>query len=640
MSRFFAMAAALLAVNSVLAQDTTKTKQLDEVIVTATRFQQKQSTTGKVVTVIDQPTLQRSVGRNLSEIINYNAGIFINGANNVLGTNQDINLRGSGHGKSLILIDGIPVSDPSQSNNGFDINNISPAQVERIEILRGAHSTLWGSDAIAGVINIITKKGGNKKIGGNAMLNYGSYNTFRGSAGINGKLEKFNYNLSYNHTKSKGFSTAQDTTGNANFDDDGIVHNNIQANLGYRINERFSLKSLHTYSKYTVDIDAGAYKDDRDNISENSSLLNNVELGYQSKGIRLNLSQSFQRIERIYTDDSAHVGGFAKYSRGQYVGNSAVTELYGNIQIAKGWSLVSGIQYFTTNTSQNYLSISDFGPFESALGDSAKANNLSLYNSVLFNKGGFNLEVGFRFNHHNIYGDNGTYTFNPSYNFDENTRVFLNISSAYKVPTLYQLYSEYGNRFLKPEEANNYELGFQVFSNNRTNSFRLVGFKRDIRNLIIFYTDPATWSSQYLNRDKQKDFGFEFESKTAVGKFGNWTNNITYVYGKGENAGVKVKNLYRRPNFTLNSILDLTIAEKFNVVPAFRFVGDRLKGEYDPGPEEMPSYYNIDLYVGYSLNKSVRFFVDARNLTNQEYFDIPGYNNRKFNFTAGAAFNF
>lgn len=623
--------------NSTTA-DSSKARQLDEVVVTATRFEQKQSTTGKVVTVIDQKMLQRSAGRNLTEIINYQAGVFINGANNNLGSNVEIYLRGAGHGKSLILIDGIPVNDPSLTNNGFDLNLIPVSQVEKIEILKGAQSTLWGSDAIAGVINIITKKGASKKIASELQLSYGSYDTWRANAGINGKLDKFNYNVGYNYIKSAGFSSAQDTSGKANFDKDGFEQHSIQANLGYILSDRFSLKSLHSYSQYTNDIDAGAFRDDRDNVAENKNLLNNVELSYQSKGLRLNLSQSIQRTERIYTDDSAHVGGFAKYAKGRYEGNSYVTELYGNIKLAKAWSLVSGVQYSRANTEQNYLSISDFGPFETALGDSAKASNLSIYNSVQFNKGGFNLEVGFRYNDHNIYGNNSTYTFNPSYNIDENFRVFVNISSAYKVPTLYQLYSEYGNRMLKPEESRNYEIGFQTFSNDRSNSLRLVGFKRDIKNLIVFYTDPSTWASQYLNRDEQHDFGFEIESNTAIGKFGNWINNFTYVDGEGENGSVKVKNLYRRPNFTVNSTLDLTVCKKISLMPSFRFIGNRLKGEYDPGPSNLPSYYNIDLYVGYNFNSKLKTFIDLRNLTNQEYFDVPGYNNRKFNMTAGVSY--
>ncbi len=636
--KIFIAAAVIISTAAQAQQDTTTAKQLDEVIVTATKFQQKQSTTGKVVSVINQETLQRNAGKTITEIINSQTGVFINGANNNLGTNQDVYFRGAGSGNTLILIDGVPVGDPSQISNSFDLNSIAVGQIERIEILKGAQSTLWGSDAVAGVINIITKKGGKNKISPTAMLTYGSYSTLRGNAGINGIIDKFSYNLGYNFTSSKGLSSAYDSTGTKNFDDDKFTQNNVQANLGYKINDRFAVKGLYSFAKYKANVDAGAFKDDKDNVVDNKNTISNLAFSYTVAKLQLHLSQTFVKAERVYTDDSASVGGFAKYSKGNYNGNSNITELYGNILLHKKLSLVSGVQYLSQKTSQDYLSISSFGPYKTALGDSAKANNFSLYNSLLLTDvKGFNLEAGFRYNHHSIYGGNATYTFNPSYNIDENTRVFVNISSAYKIPSLYQLYSEYGNKDLKPETSNNYELGVQTFSNNKRNSFRIVGFKRDIKDLIIFYTN-SSFVSKYINRDEQHDYGFELESSTAIGKKGNWTNNFTYVDGEGRNNNVNVKNLYRRPNFVMNSVLTLQPVKSLTLMPSFRFVGTRLKGQYDAGPATQPQYYTIDCYLGYEFAKYFRLFIDLRNITNQQYFDVVGYNSKKFNVMTGLSF--
>lgn len=630
---------AVIISSQLQAQDTTNSKQLDEVIVTATKFQQKQSTTGKVVSVINQETLQRNAGKTITEIINSQTGVFINGANNNLGTNQDVYFRGAGSGNTLILIDGVPVGDPSQISNSFDLNSIAVGQIERIEILKGAQSTLWGSDAVAGVINIITIKGGKNKISPTAMLTYGSYSTLRGNAGINGTIDKFSYNVGYNFTSSKGLSSAYDSTGTKNFDDDKFTQNNVQANLGYKINDRFAVKGLYSFAKYKANVDAGAFKDDKDNVVDNKNTISNLAFSYTVAKLQLHLSQTFVKAERVYTDDSASVGGFAKYSKGNYNGNSNITELYGNILLHKKLSLVSGVQYLSQKTSQDYLSISSFGPYKTALGDSAKANNFSLYNSLLLTDvKGFNLEAGFRYNNHSIYGSNATYTFNPSYNIDENTRVFVNISSAYKIPSLYQLYSEYGNKDLKPEKSNNYELGVQTFSNNKRNSFRIVGFKRDIKDLIIFYTN-SSFVSKYINRDEQHDYGFELESSTAIGKKGNWTNNFTYVDGEGRNNNVNVKNLYRRPNFVMNSVLTLQPVKSLTLMPSFRFVGTRLKGQYDAGPATQPQYYTIDCYLGYEFAKYFRLFIDLRNITNQQYFDVVGYNSKKFNVMTGLSFD-
>ncbi|TAD86331.1 MAG: TonB-dependent receptor [Bacteroidetes bacterium] len=622
-------------------RDTVASKVLDEVVVTATRFQQKQSTTGKVVSVIDEATLQRSVGRTLTEIINTQAGVFINGANNNLGTNQDVYLRGAGTGNTLVLIDGVPVSDPSQIANNFDLNSIAPGQLERIEILKGAQSTLWGSDAVAGVINLITKKGGASKFNGNALLSYGSYNTLRGSTAVSGKLNKFNYNIGYNFTGSNGFSTAQDTVGNRGFDKDGFGQNNVQANVGYAFSKRFSAKALYSFGRYNTAADAGAFRDDKDYNATNTNNFGNVEFVYAAEKIKLHFTQSFVTAKRVFTDDSGSIGGFAKFSRANYEGRSNISELFANITLGKKVSLVSGMQYLGQNTAQDFFSLSSFGPFATALGDSAKIRNFSVYNSLLVtNANGFNFEAGFRYNHHSIYGGNATFTINPSYNIDAQTRVFVNISSAYKTPSLYQLYSEFGNKNLNPESSINYEVGVQAYGANQANSIRIVGFKRNINDLIVFFTNPSTFNSVYINRDEQNDFGFEIESTIGLGKLGSWNNNISYVDGSGRTNGREAKNLFRRPNFVLNSTITLEVATGFTIMPGFRFVGTRLKGQFDAGPTTQPQYYNFDCYLGYSFAKNWRLFADLRNITNQTYFDVVGFNSRRFNFMTGLSCSF
>ena len=340
-------------------------------------------------------------------------------------------------------------------------------------------------------------------------------------------------------------------------------------------------------------------------------------------------------------NDSASVSGFDIYSKGDYHGKTAVTELFGNFALGHNIKLISGLQSMTQQTDQHYLSISMYGPYETELGDSAKVTNVAMYHSILITgKSGFDVEAGLRYNHHSIYGNNLTYTFNPSYHISDFVKLFFNISSAYKIPSLYQLYSEYGNKNLTPEKSVNTEIGLQVFTKNKKSNFRLAAFKRDIKDLIVFYTDPNTYASNYINRDKQHDYGFELESTIGFSKKSNWLNNLTYVDGEGENAGIKTKNLYRRPNFIWNSTFTAELANGFTVAPSFRFIGDRLKGMYDAGPNKMPAYYTIDLYVGYAITKKCRAFVDIKNITNQEYFDIVGYNSKRFNMMTGVSISF
>lgn len=160
-------------------KDTLSGKSLDPVVVTANKIEQKQSQTGKVITVITKDQVEHSPSKTVAQLLNEQAGIVINGALNNAGSVQTIFMRGANAGRTLILIDGIPVNEPSQINNDYDMNLFSINDVEKIEICKGAQSTLYGSDAIAGVINIITVKPNvNKAFAGKATLTAGNLNTY------------------------------------------------------------------------------------------------------------------------------------------------------------------------------------------------------------------------------------------------------------------------------------------------------------------------------------------------------------------------------------------------------------------------------------------------------------------------------
>ena len=228
----FIAAAVIFSSYAQAQQDSAKT--LNEVIVTATKAPIKQSETGKVVDVITQEQLQKSFGKSLGEVLNEQPGLTINGADNNLGTNQTVYLRGAVAGNTLILMDGVPLYDASGISSEFDLNNFALDNIERIEILKGAQSTLYGSDAVAGVINIITKKSGKKPLNVNVDLSAGSYQTYKGAvalSGTNGKGQTFF--ISYNKIKSKGFSSAWDSTGKNNFEKDGFSQDVFHLNYTF-----------------------------------------------------------------------------------------------------------------------------------------------------------------------------------------------------------------------------------------------------------------------------------------------------------------------------------------------------------------------------------------------------------------------
>ncbi|MBL7701617.1 MAG: TonB-dependent receptor [Ferruginibacter sp.] len=622
------------------------TKNLDEVVMTATKFPIKQSLTGKVVTVIDQKQLQRNTGKSLTEVLNAQAGIIVNGSSNTLGTNQDVYLRGAAAGKTLILLDGVPVYDASGISGAYDLNLISVDQVERVEILKGSQSTLYGSDAIAGVINIITKKGGAKKLNANANIAAGSYHTLKGSVGVNGTIKNTAYNVQYSKLSSKGFSTAQDQAGTNNFDKDGIDENVFRANIGQKIGSKFSIKAYTQLSNYKTDADTGPFTDDADYTIKNKNSLVGFGADYTLGKSVLHFNYNYNKVNRIYLDDSASRGGFAYYSKGDYTGKSHFIELYGNIGVTKNIDVLAGVDYRNQLSDQSYTSVSMFGPFDSPTlsDDSVKVNQFGAYAVVVVkNLAGFNVELGGRFNNFNKYGDVFTFSFNPSYVIKKSIKIFGNISSGFKAPSLYQVYSEYripaGE--LKPEKALSIEGGIQ-YANKQVN-IRAVYFNRQIKDNIVFFSAGApTYASYYVNADKQKDKGFELEASVDFGKV---TLNANYVNLDGKietKTGTKDTaffNLYRRPRQTINLNVGIELCKNWNMNIGVQSISKRYEAVYNATPVEMPAYYVWNLYSSYTVTKNIKVFADFKNITDEKYAEVRGYNSRRFNFMAGINFN-
>ena len=633
---------ALFAQLPQVGEDSSKT--LDPVIITANKMAQKQSATGKVLTVITKEQLQKSGGKTLSEVLSRQVGITISGANNNFGTNQSLYIRGAHAANTLILVDGVPVYDASGETSQFDISNFSLYNIERIEILKGAQSTLYGSDAVAGVVNIITQKGGDKTVNLNAILSAGSYNTYKGSLAVNGKSKRGDtYFISYSKINSRGFSSAYDSTNKNNFDKDGFNQDAFQANYGFQVLKHLNARVYGNNSNSKADIDAGAFADDKDFSYKYRSFQTGSVLKYLTGNTSFTLHYNYNWYHRDYTDDSASVGGFAKYQRGNYKSKSHFTELYGNFKLDKNIDLLAGIDYRHNATDQEYFYLPNFGFLSPALSsDTTKTNQFSTYASFnLKFKNGFNTETGGRWNIHNIYGNNFTWSFNPSW-LKKNFKIFANISSGYRVPSLYQLYSEFGNKNLKPEASVNFETGVQYLK-EKVNA-RIVLFKRHIKNVFAFYTDPVTFAGKYINEDKQRDHGMETDISFPVSDKINLSANYTWVTGKisTKDFGGRdtiYNNFYRKPAHTFSVGINYQVVKDLFLSGHFKTVSKFYEARFGATPYEMKGYYTLDIYAEYSINKKCKLFADVQNITGQKYFDIFGFNTKRFNFNAGVNLN-
>ena len=633
--------AACITGSTLFAQDSSKT--LNPVIITANKFPQKQSTTGKVITVITKEQIEKSSGRTVAQLLNEQAGVTINGALNNLGANQTIYLRGASAGRTLILMDGIPVYDPSFINSDFDLNLLSLNNVESIEICRGAQSTLYGSDAIAGVINIITvKKDITKPFNIKATASAGSKGTYRGSVQLYGKADKLTYSARYAKLTAKGFSSAYDSTGTKDFDNDKYNGDVSNASIQYQLSNEISFKTFVQYSRYKTSLDAGAFTDEKDYTVNNKSLITGAGFHYQKNNINLTGNYQYSENKRNYFNDSIDVPGFSKFSTDDYFSKSQFAEVFSSIGLSKNFTLLQGADYRYSSFHSRYFSLSSFGPFTSSFKDTSHSQ-ASLYTSLLYHalNENLNIELGGRLNVHSRYGSNSTYTFNPSYNIDEHYRIFGSIATGFKAPTLYQLYSSSGNLDLKPEKSKTYEIGFQQQHEKITN--RIVYFDREIKNGIDF--NNVTF--QYFNFAKQTVNGIEFESKILPVKNLTLTANYTYLKPREENQSritfkdSVYKYLLRRPEHNFNITAAYNFDNGLYISASGKYVGKRYDfGGYKIKDVQLDSYFLLGAYAEYPFKNNVKLFADAQNITNKKFFDVAGYNSIPFLFTGGITFNF
>lgn len=624
-----------LAPNQTNAQqDSIKSVNLNEVVVvTATKFPKNQNETGKVLTVIDEQQLSRSSGKDLAQLLNEQVGIVINGANSNPGKDKSVFVRGATSEHTLILLDGIPVNDPSGVGGAFDLRLLPIDQIERVEILKGSQSTLYGSDAIAGVINIITKKKGTKPLGGSGTLSYGSYNTFKGNAGINGSTKLVDYNIGYTRFKTDGISEATDEKGTGNFDKDGYAQNAFQANLGIRPTDKLIVKPFVRYTDFDGKYDAGSFKDDLAG-SFRSKLINyGLTSQYDFSNGAVNIQYGRDRVERRYisTDEYSASG----YDTIPFSGNFDNAEVFANYSFTKQLQILGGLNHQWTDMDNPHGIIKD---------PSVKITSPYL-SFFLKDMGGFSLELGGRYVNHSTFGSTLTYSINPSYFINRSIKLFANYSTGFKAPTLSQLYGQYGsNKNLKVEQSKSSELGVQFFLPDNKFNVRVTGFSRNVDNSITY-----NYATGYINLDKQADYGFEIEPNTQITSKLNIRAFYAFVDGKVTtkvaDRDTTYNNLIRRPKNSFGVNVGYQVTNKLFASLNFKTFGKRDDKFFDSNTfttkdVSLDAYQLVDVYIEYRLLKNkLKLFIDAKNLLNQKYYEVYGYNTQRFNLNTGVSFN-
>lgn len=590
-------------------------QKLNEVIISTTKNDLKQSQSGKVISVITSEELSHSAGRNLAELLNQQAGITVVGAGSNAGKEKSLFFRGAASAYAVVLIDGVLATDPSGTGGAFDLRLLSIDQIERIEILKGGQSTLYGSEAVAGVVNIITKKSALKPLQLNAVATAGSYSSYKGNLGVSGKLNLFNYNINYGYSTTDGISEAENPAGNTQFfDKDGVKQNALNANFSVQIGEKLTVSPFLRYFKGDFDYDANAFTD-APNTSVSKHINGGLNAVYQLEKGKFTLNYTKQNTKRAYVSTYP----------GEYEGKMDLIDVFYNHTLNEKASVLIGADNRSTSVvySANAPSINLFSTYASVF-----LHDLSV----------FNLEVGGRFNQHSKYGNNFTYSITPSANLTKEIKIFGTVASAFRAPTLDMLFGQYGaNLDLKPEKSTSYEAGANFAFLADKLKLRVVGFKRNNTDAIIYGIGG------YINQDKQKDKGFEIEPSVKLGKL---TVNAYYAYVEGKQISEAAVSevLLRRPKNTYGATIGVQAITDLYLSLNYKFTGKRVDSDFSTYPsvnKTLESYQLVDFYAQYTLaNKRFKVFADLKNLTNEKYTEIIGYRTMGFNANAGLSFSY
>jgi vitamin B12 transporter len=645
---------ALIASSQLQAQTLPQERNdsLENVTLTASKFSTKTTETGKVVVTINRQQLEKAGSRDLSQVITELGGVFINGYTNNAGKDKSIYLRGGKVDYTLITIDGIPVYDASGIGSNFDIRYIPVDAVERVEILKGSQSTLYGSDAIAGVINIITRKGGTKPVSGSGVINYGRYNTWRANAGLNGAIKAFDYNVAFSHLRTDGFSEAQQpATVSTLYDKDWYKQNSVQANFGVQAAKGFRIQPFIRYSKNSGALDNDAFVDEKDFTYSAKNLQAGIKNTIGIGKAQVNVLYQLNKTDRAYLDDSTQSrNGFYLFNQSAYKATEHFAEAF-VVYPFDAFRLTAGGDFRSSKTDYAATQISAFGGSKAAQsGDSVKQSQSSFYAALNYTKRDFSIEGGGRFNHHSTYGNNFAFNINPSYLLNKEVKLFANLSTGYKTPSLYQLFSVYGNKGLKPETSLNLEGGAQFFFDDAKGQVRVTYFDRNVKDVIAFFYNPATFQSSYINQDKQVDHGIEIDGSVNLTETIRLQGFYSYVDGKvtTKQGGKDTTyfNLLRRPKHTVNLTLGWQLTSTFFASVNANSVGEREDVYFDPvtfvsQPKTLKPYTLVNIYAEYGfLQNRFKVFADFRNVTDEKYSDIYGYNTAGFATYGGIRFRF
>ena len=579
----------LFSINISLINDLSA-NEVDEIIVKGARIETPASNFGSSIFILNSEDIRLRGIRSAIDAISSSPGVTTK-KNGSFGGVGSVRIRGASSSQTLVLVDGVPVNDASSPGGGYNFEYLDTSNIERIEVLRGSQSTLWGSDAIGGVVNIFTKSAEDNSV--NILSETGSFGLrkINSEFGLVSNFGKFLFLV--DDTSLDGISKADRKDGN--IEKDGFETNSYSFKGNTEVNN-IEIKGLLSYIKSDVEYDSFGFVtgvQDGDERSITEEFTGNLTIKFNLFGEKLENTFSFNQsdISRDYfTDNNLTFGADGDRKLYRYQGNTG---------FGKYNKIAFGFEKEESSVSLDKLSIDSlfllyqFQPIKDLV-----------------------VSAGIRNDDNKGFSSKTTRKIAAAYKISENISIKSSWGEGFKVPTIFQTTffccgANSANTNIRPEVSTSYDLGFD-FSLKDKFSFSFIYFKQDVNNQINFSFSLGG----YENIDFVESDGFEISSNSKVSETVNLFINYSYIDSIDGN-GLRLINI---PKDSGELVLTYAPSSKLSGSMALKYNGSEISTYGN-----LNSWSRVDINLFYKLNNFSEVYFRIENLFDEDYQQVFGY---------------
>ncbi len=642
MHRFLFLLIAILFIQTISeAQQADSVKAvLNEIVVTATKSETPLYAIGSSVSVITAKDISERQARTVIDVLREEPGLSVIEQGGP-GKLSNVFMRGANSNHTLVIVDGVTMNDASSPNNAFDFSMLNTNDIARIEIVRGPQSTLYGSDALAGIINIITKRGGTSSrylIESEA----GSNNYYNGKISAAGSIGRINYFINAGKRGSAGISASDAKFGNS--EKDGYGSESLTSRFDIGLPANLQLDLIYKFSKSTTALDqSGKFGDDPNydyNIEEHLFKTGLTYSGFENRWKQqLNasyikrFSHSLDQTDQLHPSTSSD--SFNKAER-------IKLDWQNNLSFFENNLITLGAEIERERAKTSYYSTSEWGPFYTEFPEQSMNTTGLYFQDQLSLQSRFFVTAGLRYDNNEKFGGVTTYRIASAYLIQTTgTKLKMSYGSGFKAPSLFYLFDPaFGNPDLKPETSRGYDAGIEQIFDNGNYKIGVTYFDMKLQNMFGFDSNFRT-----VNIAEAASSGIEFTA--SAGNLRNFSLSLNYTYNKTNDdynlSPDYNKPLLRRPLHQANFILNYKLNERANFGMQIRYSGkrdDKDFSSWDVVRVTMPDYTLINLTASYKIFHNLEMNARIENLFNKQYEEVLYYGTLGRSFYIGLSFDF